>query len=164
MPRPIIVANKERFRMKAITIIQPWATLLAIGAKQNETSGWATKHRGPVAIHAGKKTDKAACRREPIQIALAAHGYAEQNLPTGALVAIGRFCSDCRQSMETRPDGYELDDGILISSPEADFGDFGPGRFAWSMTNVNQLPDPIPAKGQLGLWNFDMPEQIRGNV
>ncbi|KQO04623.1 hypothetical protein ASF12_13925 [Paenibacillus sp. Leaf72] len=41
--------------MKAITIIQPWATLIAIGAKQYETRGWSTKHRGALAIHAGSQ-------------------------------------------------------------------------------------------------------------
>lgn len=42
--------------MKAITIIQPWATLIAIGNKQIETRSWSTKYRGPLAIHAGKNT------------------------------------------------------------------------------------------------------------
>ncbi len=41
--------------MKAITIWQPWATLLAIGAKKYETRGWTTKYRGPIAIHAAAK-------------------------------------------------------------------------------------------------------------
>ena len=38
--------------MKAITIWQPWASMLACGAKQYETRSWATKYRGPIAIHA----------------------------------------------------------------------------------------------------------------
>ena len=40
--------------MKALTITQPWATLIAIGAKRFETRGWSTPYRGPLAIHAGK--------------------------------------------------------------------------------------------------------------
>lgn len=39
--------------MKALTIRQPWAQLIAIGAKQIETRSWPTKHRGRIAIHAG---------------------------------------------------------------------------------------------------------------
>ena len=42
--------------MKAITIIQPWATLIALGEKQFETRSWFTKHRGELAIHAGKRS------------------------------------------------------------------------------------------------------------
>ena len=42
--------------MKALTILQPWASLIACGAKKIETRGWATKYRGQIAIHAGKST------------------------------------------------------------------------------------------------------------
>jgi len=41
--------------LKAITILQPWASLIACGAKQIETRSWATKYRGQLAIHAGKQ-------------------------------------------------------------------------------------------------------------
>lgn len=42
--------------MKAVTISQPFATLVALGAKTLETRSWATKHRGDLAIHAGQKS------------------------------------------------------------------------------------------------------------
>jgi hypothetical protein len=38
--------------MKAISLLQPWATLVAIGAKHFETRSWSTAFRGPLAIHA----------------------------------------------------------------------------------------------------------------
>lgn len=40
--------------MRALTIRQPWATLIARGAKTIETRSWSTKYRGPLAIHAGQ--------------------------------------------------------------------------------------------------------------
>lgn len=40
--------------MKALTLQQPWATLVASGRKTIETRSWSTRHRGPIAIHAGK--------------------------------------------------------------------------------------------------------------
>ena len=40
--------------MKAITLTQPWASLVALGLKKIETRGWRTDHRGPLAIHAAK--------------------------------------------------------------------------------------------------------------
>ena len=40
--------------MKALTLTQPWATLVAMGAKRIETRSWTTNYRGPLAIHAGK--------------------------------------------------------------------------------------------------------------
>jgi hypothetical protein len=41
--------------VKAITLQQPWASLIALGAKSVETRSWSTAYRGPLAIHAGKK-------------------------------------------------------------------------------------------------------------
>lgn len=38
-----------------LTLWQPWASLVAIGAKTIETRGWATPYRGPIAIHAAAK-------------------------------------------------------------------------------------------------------------
>lgn len=41
--------------MKCISLWQPWATLIAIGAKRIETRAWHTDYRGPLLIHAAKK-------------------------------------------------------------------------------------------------------------
>lgn len=43
--------------MRAITILQPWATAIAVGAKRIETRGRQIHYRGPMAIHAGKSTE-----------------------------------------------------------------------------------------------------------
>lgn len=40
--------------VKALTIRQPWASLIAAGVKTIETRSWWTRYRGPIAIHAGK--------------------------------------------------------------------------------------------------------------
>jgi activating signal cointegrator 1 len=39
--------------VKALTLHQPWASLIALGHKSIETRSWSTKYRGPLAIHAG---------------------------------------------------------------------------------------------------------------
>lgn len=41
--------------VKALTLHQPWATLVAIGVKRIETRSWSTKYRGPLAIHAAAR-------------------------------------------------------------------------------------------------------------
>jgi hypothetical protein len=43
--------------MKAITTLQPWASLIACGAKKIEIRSWATRYREKIAIHAGKGFD-----------------------------------------------------------------------------------------------------------
>lgn len=40
--------------MKALTLWQPWASLVAVGAKTIETRSWRTSYRGRLAIHAAK--------------------------------------------------------------------------------------------------------------
>ena len=41
--------------MKALSVTQPWATLIATGQKQIETRSWGTRYRGPLYIHAAKR-------------------------------------------------------------------------------------------------------------
>lgn len=77
--------------MKSITILQPWATLIAIGEKRFETRGRRINYRGQLAIHAGKRIDRVACEREPIKSTLARHGYTVNNLPTGKVLATCRL-------------------------------------------------------------------------
>lgn len=140
--------------MKAITIIQPWATLIALGEKKFETRGWPTKHRGPIAIHAGKRIDESAFREWPIFDTLKKYGmYRPSDLPTGVIVATANL-KDCIKSVDTWTDGYVLENGVYVCSPEYEFGDFTPGRYAWELNEVKMLTERIPAKGQQGLWNW----------
>lgn len=145
--------------MRAITIIQPWATLIALGEKQYETRSWSTKHRGQIAIHAGKKIDKQACEVPEIKAALARHGYTADNLPTGAVVAVAEL-NECFRVLrdvlggvvvlqaETRKTHFNTLD------KEFSFGWFDSGRYAWELRDVQSLENPIPSKGQQGFWNW----------
>ncbi|MNW50072.1 ASCH domain protein [compost metagenome] len=149
--------------MKAITILQPWATLIAIGEKKFETRSWSTKHRGQLAIHAGKKVDRAACEEPEIKEALARHGYTVDNLPIGAVVAV---CDLMECWKIQRHDGMiykvghefpfnELDECEEIWGNELAFGWYDDGRYAWELSNVQRMSTPIRAKGQQGLWNWE---------
>lgn len=44
--------------MNALSIWQPWASFIALGIKNVENRGWATRYRGPLLIHAGKTFDE----------------------------------------------------------------------------------------------------------
>jgi hypothetical protein len=51
----------------------------------------------------------------------------------------------------------------LFTKQEQAFGDYGGGRYAWILDNVQPLPGHIPAKGSLGLWEWDQrPEVLHG--
>ncbi|MGN7284315.1 ASCH domain-containing protein [Shouchella rhizosphaerae] len=150
--------------MKVITIKQPWATLIALGEKRFETRSWATKHRGPLAIHASKKVDVAALDYVAISSVLTKHGiYSRKDLPTGVvlatvdLVECHKITADYMSMYDEEKAGTE--NGLLIEGDEWWFGDYTEGRYAWELDNLNILSNPIPAKGQLSLWNFDFKEE-----
>lgn len=44
--------------MKTLSILQPWAWLIAQGHKDIENRKWSTPFRGPFLIHAGKGFDR----------------------------------------------------------------------------------------------------------
>jgi len=43
--------------MKILSIRQPWAALIVSGAKDVENRTWPTRYRGPLLVHAAKRSD-----------------------------------------------------------------------------------------------------------
>lgn len=195
--------------MKALTLHQPWASLIALGVKTIETRSW----RAPqaligqrIAIHAGK-TAKSLLELSEDYEAGDAFGYLGDfqfgigivnsdestkgaawihylgvgldgpdgwvnpvDLPFGAVVAIATL-ADCVPMVE-RDTGiniaryvYLLDDEVLHvnqtrsprvteMSDQLPYGDFRPGRWAWMLSDIDQLAEPIPATGKQGVWEW----------
>jgi hypothetical protein len=154
--------------MKVLSLTQPWATLVAIGAKRIETRSFQRSYRGPLAIHAAQGLKSVGgvdglldlCRREPFRSALGSlltddtrPGWiTTAKIPRGVIIAVCDVV-EC---------GRITDDGVLFANgryypetPEHEFGDYTPGRYAWLLSNTRALPEPIPAKGALGLWEYD---------
>lgn len=48
-----------------------------------------------------------------------------------------------------------LSERETISGQEIAFGDYTEGRYAWKLVNLDVLLDPIQAKGQLSLWEWN---------
>lgn len=140
----------SRETMKCLSLMQPFATLVAIGAKRIETRAWATTWRGPLAIHASARfppATRALCAQGPFAAALAQAGiHNPAGLPLGAVVAVCRL-ADCRR----------ITGGDRPPEPEASFGDYTPGRWAWVLDDVVMLTAPVPARGRLGLWEWPRP-------
>lgn len=131
--------------MKTITLTQPWATLVASGAKKIETRSWSTAYRGPLAIHAakglgpvgGKAGLQALCDTEPFRSAL--DGV---DLPHGVIVAVCCLTAVYRIPASPMylargvPDDHPLASFPVAlppfpDDPERAFGDYTPGRYAW---------------------------------
>lgn len=132
--------------IRAITVHQPWASLLAFGIKAIETRSWATDYRGPLAIHAGRAGDVG---EDAYLLARFASYGAELGcipeklpLPRGCIVGIAELV-DC-QAMTSGPSRHE---NIL--------GNFGFGRFGWRLRHAQPLPRPIACRGHQRLWQVD---------
>ncbi len=175
--------------MRAITVRQPWASLIAAGAKTIETRPRPTSYRGPVLIHAGKtwnRQDLAGVL--PALVTGGPHGpRLRHSLPLGAFVAVANVV-DCVKVYDfgrcpERPGLYiedamtaegrslwlcrlRLDGGIdNLDRIEAQrpYGDYTPGRFALLLEDVTRLPEPVPAKGQRAIpWR--VPEDVAAKV
>jgi hypothetical protein len=50
----------------------------------------------------------------------------------------------------------------LPNSQEDAFGDWSPGRFAWLITDIWHLVEPVPAQGRQQLWNWQLPDDLVG--
>lgn len=159
--------------MKAISLLQPWATLVAIGAKTIETRSWYTKYRGELAIHASARCTKKALTEAlttfPFRTALI-QGRIEsiKHFPLGAVIATCRLV-DCVKIIDWFiPDPYSkplegcavLKNDKKVTGHEYCFGNYTPGRYAWILEDVQPLPEPIPARGRLGLWEWEPPEGV----
>ena len=115
--------------MKALTICQPYAELIARGEKVIENRSWPSAYRGPLAIHAGKSRDWLDEDDDP-----SAYVF-------GAVVATARLV-DCVR-VENLP-------AHLIDNEHAN------GPWCWLLTDVSRLPNPVPARGAQGLWDVEL--------
>lgn len=131
--------------MKAISLWQPWATLVAIGAKRFETRSWRPKYRGLLAIHAAKRMDvllKEYCLQDPFYLELREAGYEISNLPLGAIVAVVKL-------IDIQPVN-KIRDSLRFN--EKAFGNYADGRYAWQLELVKRLEKPIPMNGAQALF------------
>lgn len=169
--------------MKGISLWQPWASAIALGAKRVETRSWSTKYRGPLAIHAAKRCNV----NELIGISstwswcgalnhkMGATEKLWEKLPFGAIVAVAQLV-DCRPTdtftlgeidqwrlppdevMPPKRNWADEDRPSLYAWTERYMGDFSLGRFGWVLSDVRALAEPIPFKAKQGF--FEVPEEL----
>lgn len=155
--------------MKALTLWQPWASLMVNGKrpgqwrkdgtgnrrrsilepwKMVETRGWETKYRDPIAMHSALRKEKW------LGTSSESAGFMEQykltglppfdDLPTGCILGIGNLVE-----IKHTEDHYEL-----LEDMENVFGNYEDGRYAWIFEGMEQFETPIPVKGNRLLWEW----------
>ncbi len=125
--------------MKVLTIKEPWATLIIDGHKKYEFRSWKTNYRGKILIHAGLSLEKEQLKK-----------FKDYNLECSKGMIIGEAdLVDCILVTE------EFDNELKSIDPIV-YGNSGHVQnYAWKLENVKKYDEYIPAKGKLGLWNYD---------
>jgi hypothetical protein len=147
--------------MKTISVIQPWASAITLGLKRVETRSWKTNYRGPLLIHASKRIapfhksfNYTTFEQRYIILKTICNAYDEYDLmPTGAIIAKAML-KDVSLIVESEGYWAKLKNERIVNLLEWHLGDYTPGRYAWILEDIEMLENPIPAKGRLGLWEF----------
>jgi hypothetical protein len=137
--------------MKALTVCQPYAELIASGAKPIENRSWPTRYRGALVIHAGKSRDWLEADDE----------RAYPDMAFGAVVAVAQLVA-CLPLHFTRVE-VERQGNVTMSEftgwPEPyralQANEHANGPWCWVLEDVVRLPVPIPCRGMQGLWDVD---------
>lgn len=136
--------------MFALTISQPYASLIDTGKKWVENRSWETKYRGPLAIHAGKGTQYLTSSQ------LAAY-------PTGVVLAVAdlvgcvhidrlRLMADVRPKERITATNWYWSEILRHQYTE--------GPWCWLLSNVRRLEFPFPCRGAQGLWRLPQSEDL----
>jgi hypothetical protein len=117
-----------------LSVRQPWADLIVDGIKDVENRSWSTSFRGLILIHAPRTVDHAAL---PDVTHLLGLGSASEYRPViGAIIGHTEII-DCVRRHPSR---------------------FFQGPYGFVLANSQRFPQPIPSRGQLGI--FEVPAGI----
>lgn len=148
--------------MKALTLSQPFAHLVTIGAKRWETRSVKWKHRGELAIHSSANIPKRfleLCDQWPfskyIKIAIFSTGFIT------ALVDV-EDCIESESALDLIRQPHAQREVVWRRKEEEAFGDYSPGRFVYRLENLRRLAYPVKCKGALGLWS--VPPTVEAKV
>ena len=130
--------------MKALTISQPYASLIASGEKFIENRTWPTEFRGVFAIHAGKGSRYLTAGEL-------------RTYPTACIVATARLVMCIHRDELDRRNRSDVlvmrfTVGQLLDHIHCE------GPYCWVLDSVKPLKEPIPYTGKLGL--FDVPDSL----
>ena len=130
--------------MKVVSIIEPWASLIKENVKYIETRSWKTNYRGKIYIHASLKKVPKKDERINNLITL----LKDKDFKYGHIIAEATLV-DCIYMDE------EFISKIKNNNQEYICGEYSIGRYAWVLEDIKELSKPIPAKGSLGIWNYN---------
>jgi len=150
--------------IRALTVKQPWAHMIAYGGKIIENRVWETYYRGLLAIHAGSGWDRNAEASPLVREAWRAWasnaanpmvsatplGRKNPGITFGAIIAIADL-SGCHKAR-----GAEC--------PCSPWGQ--PDQWHLELSSVHPLAKPVPCRGWLKLWRLppEVTAAVRGQL
>src|SRR4051812_2897185 len=134
--------------MLAISVRQPFASLILLGHKQIETRNWPTDYRGRIAVHASRQIDnleRVTAYRDEIRPLLKAAGFHSlAAMPKGCLLGTVEI-TDC-----VPKDQCLNDERFRPNSVKALCGDWLTEGYAWLLASPLVVPGrPKRWRGQL---------------
>lgn len=150
-----------------LSVRQPHADDLIYGRKRFENRTWATNYRGRLYIHASHGSDGESKHGPGVRGAIIGHVDLVECLSVdelNAMLAVLRYGeigsryqrlfglskSRCRE-LEEMESVLDVLDGMNID----DYTEHAVGPFCWVCTHP-AIESPIPAKGRLNLWTFNL--------
>lgn len=116
----------------ALTLLNPWAHLIAHHGKDVENRTWMPPERvSNLLIHAGKGWQTPAQLPDGVRIS---------DVVTSAIVAVADLAFACQASRYRETVVCQCGPWAMA------------GYCHWHLINVRPLPEPVPATGRQGLW------------
>lgn len=159
--------------MKVLSLQQPWASLVVIGAKKIETRSWAPNKktileqimREGILIHASEKWTRELsnlAEQPPFWEYMKKYWPEDEpykpfsKLPTGAIIGHVDFlqAGKTENFVSISEDRIKCGWAAEINwEEELQFGDYTPGRKGWLLKNAREFEEPVKCKGALSLWD-----------
>lgn len=124
--------------MKAITLKQPWATLIAEGLKEYEFRSWKINYRGEILIHAGKTVDKEAMER---------FKHLDLEYPKSRIVA-RVIIKDCIKL-------NDKENKSIIKENPLIYGDINRDGYARKLKLIEKINNKEEVLGKQGIWYYN---------
>ena len=132
--------------MKVLSITEPYATLIKEKKKLVETRSWKTNYRGELFIHASK-TKMASVVKNNREL---------MTLIDNVDLNYGNLICKCHLVDCVFMTSEYVEDMKKNHYQEYICGEYEVGRYAWILEGIEILENPLSAKGQLGLWNYEV--------
>lgn len=151
--------------MMALTLHQPWASLIMIGAKSHEFRPWRlgpANRRVPIVMHAAARRVVSDDVNELLEgIVEGQHNF----LGHGDRVKAAELLERWRYDPAALPLGAALGTVVFGDpvraadefTPLPGYSQVDPAIWAWPVIYVEPWPEPVPASGSQGLWRWRGP-------